>query len=127
MSKLATQLNPRGLHNNWDLLKRFGKTGDVAIEYHRPAPGRLGIAETTHTRVWSYWKTPHLERPTNGASGVERRFPGKKSHSFPLALKWAMDTFKHTYVPSPFGGWIPRHVLGRAKLWAQEGGEKQNG
>lgn len=117
MSKFADQLRTLKVFNNWELIYRFGTTDDVVIEYRRPASGRLGWCDTHRTSVWSSIKTNKLPVPKQHLSTTpsEKEFYGLRSQSFPEALRWAGATFGHTYVPSPFGGHVPQHVLKKAK------------
>lgn len=116
MSKLADQLRELKVFNNWELLMRFGAVGDVAIEYRRPPEGRLGWCQTRRTDVWSPRDHPKLERDTGGLSrGAKKTFSGNRAASFYIARNWAMEEFGHDYVPSPFGGHIPKHVLAKAQ------------
>lgn len=115
MSKLAEQLKTIKVFNNWEILRQFGDAQDVAIEYHRPAEGRLGWSESCHTAVWSPRSNPHLEVPRGLKVGYTKRFHGKRSESYYAARNWAMETFGHDYVTSPFGGLIPKHVKAKAE------------
>jgi len=125
-SKWADRLREIKVFNNWILLERFGKSGDVAIVYHHPAEGRLGWSESHHTQVWSPLKhsaLPHSK--TYGARYGEVKFHGMRAESFPKALAWAQAQFKHKYVPSPFGGYIPEHIRFKARYAWKEA--KRNG
>lgn len=117
MSKLADQLRAIRVFNNWGLLKKFGTEMDVAIEYHRPAEGRLGWTESSHTSVWSPHQNPKLGKPRRwGQHGTNKEFHGLRRDSLPAALAWAGDVFGQKYVPSPFGGYIPEHVRFKARM-----------
>lgn len=116
MSKLGEQLREMGVHSNWALLTRFGDVNDVAIQYYRPAEGRLGWCQSRRTEVWSPRDNPKLESdPTGLHRGKKKTFHGARALSFYLARNWAMEEFGHDYVPSPFGGHIPKHVLAKAQ------------
>lgn len=117
MSKLSEQLRALKVFNNWELLLRFGSKDDVAITYSRPASGRMGWCDTCRTSVWSPRKTEKLSTPKQHLTTTpsETEFLGLRSESFPEALRWAGATFGHTYIPSPFGGHVPQHVLKKAK------------
>jgi hypothetical protein len=117
LSKLSEQLRAIKVHNNFEMLMRFGGADDVAIEYHRPAPGRLGWADSHRTTVWSPKANPKLPAPKRFALSVrgEKEFVGMRKLSFAGAVAWAVAQFGHKYVPSPFGGQIPVHVLVKAK------------
>ena len=112
MSKLGEQLRAIGVYNNHNILVRFGDINDVAIEYYRPAEGRAGWCETRHTTVWSPHKNPKLK--VRGLR-TSKDFQGSRNESLPAAFTWASNEFGHTYVPSPHGGYIPKHVLAKIK------------
>jgi len=113
MSKLADRLNKMDIFNNHNLLQAFGGLKDVAVEYHRPPPGRLGWASFNGTTVW---RPPIKNKP-----GVKKEFYGKRSKSFPEAVKWATENAKYELVPGPFGGHIPKHILEKAKAATKKG------
>jgi hypothetical protein len=117
MSKLADQFRAIGIYNNWGMIERFGLPDDVAIEYRRPADGRLGWTETHRTVVWRPGVHPKLAAPRRGIGdrSVEKEFFGLRRESFYTARNWAMEEFGHDYVPSPFGGHIPKHLLSKAR------------
>ena len=119
MTKLGEKLRAIRIFNNWDILVRFGDINDVSIEYHRPAEGRMGWCETRHTRVWSPHQNPRL-KIVGLKSGTSKDFQGSRSESLPAALAWASNEFGHTYVPSPHGGYIPKHVLTKIKAALKE-------
>lgn len=120
MSKFSEQLRSLKIFNNFELLTKFGVSGDVAIEYHRPAPGRLGWCERPHTSVWSPIRHQKLERikPLSHTAGKE--FNGLRAQSFSTALAWAKENFGYECVPSPFGGQIPKHVCDKAWAFVRE-------
>ncbi len=120
MSKLSNQLRELKIYNNHGLLTKFGGPDDVAIEYHRPADGRLGWTDTAHTSVWSIRENAKLGKPRRSIhSGGEKQFLGLRRETYQLAINWAMETFGHDYSPSPFGGHIPRHILAKAQSLAK--------
>lgn len=121
VSKTANRLRRLNVHNNWELLRTFGGPYDVAVTY-QPAPrGRLGMAESDKSRVWSPRRHSKLElKPLYRCS--EKVFVGRRRDSFPQALAWAVETFKHEFVISPFGGRVPKHVVERAKQVCDEAG-----
>lgn len=117
MSKLADQLRGLKVFNNHELLRRFGRGLDVVIEYHRPAPGRLGWCDTHKSTVWSVSRNPRLESPKRALSVAgEKEFHGVRRESLPAALAWARNEFGHDYVASPFGGYIPQHTRHHAEM-----------
>lgn len=120
MSKLADQLRQLKIFNNHELLRRFGDQDCVAIEYHRPPAGRLGWCESCRTQVWSVFKNPKLSVETALSSVFSKTFLGNRSESYYAARNWAMEQFGHDYVPSPFGGLIPKHLHHKAKRVALE-------
>lgn len=107
MSKLADRLRKMDIFNNYNLLQAFGELNDVAVEYHRPPPGRMGWTESRGTSVW--------RPPMKGKPGVTKEFHGKRSKSFPEACAWVTKNGKYELVPGPFGGHIPKRVLEKAK------------
>lgn len=113
MSKLADQLRAIRLFNNYDLLRRFGSSGDVAIEYS-PSE-RWNVNRTT---VWSPHSHPKLEASKQDRNW-EKTFIGKRAETFWLARNWAAQEFGHDYEPSPFGGHIPSHIRHKAKTAAK--------
>ena len=120
MSKMADDLRMVKVFNNWEMLERFGSLGDAVVGYHASARGRMGICDYDRTVVWSPWSHPSLT-PTRGMSrSFEKIFPGRRKLSFPTALSWAEEQFGHKYAPSPFGGWLPVHVVKRAKKFLKE-------
>lgn len=115
MSKLSDALREQKIFNNWEMLVRFGGELDVAIDYHRPAEGRMGWCDVRRTTVWSPRSNPRLMGPKKMRSGTEREFLGARKESLPAALAWASDEFREIYVPSPFGGYLPKHIVTKAK------------
>lgn len=114
MSKLADQLRILKIFNNWELLKRFGASGDVVIEYH--SAERWSVYRT---EVWSPLKHPMLSQSKRDRDVGCKEFLGKRSETFQLAVNWAMLAFGHDYVPSPFGGYVPTHVRHKAEQAAK--------
>lgn len=117
MSKLADALRVRKIYNNFGILHHWGDAKCVAIEYSRRPDGRLGACMTNHTDVWSPRPNEHLEKEPLSTT-YRKRFFGKRSETYRLARNWAAEIFGHDYVPSPFGGLIPRHVKARAERFA---------
>lgn len=117
MSKLTERLRDKGYYNNHHLLAAFGGHDDVCIEYHRPAEGRLGWCDVRRTEVWSPKKHQKLDTENRRSvfnSGSRKEFLGARKDSFSAALNWATEQFGHKYAPSPFGGYLPKHVLDKA-------------
>ena len=114
MRNLATKLRDIRCFNNWDLLTRFGTAGDVAIEYVNPDARSV---RPRHTAVWAPRAHPKLPPPPNNLQAARGRkeFLGKQTESLGPAIAWANQTFGHVYVKSPFRGYVPEHVLDRAK------------
>lgn len=117
MSKLSEQLRELGYYNNFELLRQFGRDTDVVVEYHRPAEGRAGWCDTHKSSVWSPIPNAKLEKPKRITSVPgEKEFHGLRTKSLPAALEWARHQFGDDYVPSPFGGYIPKHTRHRAEM-----------
>jgi hypothetical protein len=126
MSKFSDHLRAVRVFNNFDMLKRFGTAGDVAIEYIRPAAGRLGWCEVRRTSVWSPY--PHAQLSIEGIKKHgEKQFFGNRAHSLPTALAWARKTFGGEYVPSPHGGYLPKHVVDKARAFVEKAGMTATG
>lgn len=118
MSKLANQLREIRVYNNHGLLMQFGGENDVAIEYYARPSGRIGWTMVNHSEVWSPRSNPKLAR--EGLSSTwKKSFQGNRAESYYAARNWAMETFGHDYVPSPFGGMIPKHVRHKAEQAAR--------
>ena len=118
MSKLANKLRALNVYNNWNMLQRFGTTGDAAIEYKPPT-----VLRGMYTSVWSPYKHPQLNPPEaqRGLTNTHyQEFSGKRAASFPVALKWAEKMLGHEYVISPFGGRLPKHVVDKARATVRE-------
>lgn len=115
MSKLSDALREQKIFNNWYMLIQFGGDMDVAVEYHRPAEGRLGWCDSSRTRVWSPRKNPKLGGPTGLSREWVKNFLGIRKESLPAALAWASEEFREIYVVSPFGGYLPKHIILKAK------------
>jgi hypothetical protein len=118
-SKFADDLRRLKVYNNWEVLRRFGTAQDVVIEY-KPAPeGRLGYGTTDKTLVWSPRPNPHLKTPEQQrrmTSSHAQEFVGTRKATWPVALKWAYEHFPDVkFVPSPFGGHLPKRVVDAAK------------
>lgn len=47
--------------------------------------------------------------------GTKVEFFGIRRESMSAALAWASEEFREIYVASPFGGYIPKHILTKAK------------
>ena len=112
MSKLADALRSIQVFNNYELLSRFGEPGCVAIEYRATVPRSC---EARRTRVWSPFRTDGLTDGRQSSSVYEKDFIGGKDRTYWMARNWAMERYGHDYVPSPFGGLIPKHVHHKAK------------
>lgn len=110
MSKLSDALKLIGIHNNHNLLARFGVERDVWVDYY-PESGRAG------SRCSMVYSVTHKTDPKSPwYSYGNKAFYGKKANTFPLAQKWAEDTYGITeWAVSPFGGIVPAHVLAAAK------------
>lgn len=120
MSKLSDALNDIGVHNNWDMLRRFGNVTAVAVEYSKPPQGRLGWGRAQHTSVWAPSKK-HPVVPLDDKwphSHAVKRFTGPRRDSLPEAMKWVAVNIGGEFVPSPFGGYLPKAVVEKAKAEA---------
>lgn len=115
MSKLANALREKHYHNNWELLVKLGGQDDVAIEYTARAPGRLGWTMTNKTDVWSPRPHSKLDEPKGMSRTYAKTFLGVRKESWPVAIAWAIEQFGHVFVPSPFGGYLPRHLVEKAR------------
>jgi hypothetical protein len=111
---LAEALRDIRIHNNFELLRRFGAPGDVCVSYHKAPEGRLGWATSDKTMVFSPFPHKALTVEPLGVTHG-KQFPGKRAVSFQLAVNWAMAEFGHDYEPSPFGGHIPSHIKHKAR------------
>ena len=110
MSKFADQLRALRIFNNWDLLRRFGAPGDVAVEYCVPDARSV---RCQRTRVWSTRPWDGLEKDPGGSFSKE--FLGKRAESWPSAVSWAEDTIDRELAPSPHGGYLTRRVVDKAR------------
>jgi hypothetical protein len=112
MSKLRDALKARlGIHNNHGLLSRFGKPGsDFAIEYSRPEARSV---RSSGARVWS--PSVALDPNAHWTANGSMCFHGLKAVSVPKALEWAGARVADEFVPSPFGGLVPKYVVEAAK------------
>lgn len=114
---MADALHAIGVHNNWGMLAEFGDRLDAAVEYIRPAEGRGGWSRIQHTRVWARVKG-HPVIPLGDKwphSHAVKEFSGPRRDSLPAALAWATENLGCEFVPSPFGGYLPKHVVDKAK------------
>jgi hypothetical protein len=112
MGKLSDQLRAIRVFNNYDLLMQFGRPDDIAIEYYAPSPR---ACEAHRTKVWSPRRNAKLNDDLSAiAQSYSKTFVGLKRDTFWVAVQWAMDEFGHDYVPSPFGGYIPKHLKSKA-------------
>jgi hypothetical protein len=121
MSKLADALRDIRIRNNWDMLMMFGEGNDVAVKYYRPPEGRSGWGRFQHTAVWAPTKK-HPVVPLDDKwphSYAVKRFLGPRASSVPEALKWVAVNIGGEFVPSPFGGYLPKPVVDRAKAAAK--------
>lgn len=120
MSKLADQLNAHRIHNDHNLLSRFGVVGktDVGVSYHRRPEGRMGVAQCNKTVVFS---PSHKTDPSAHWTDYGcKSFIGNRVESFPKALAWASETYGIIeWDKSPFssGGKLPKEVLDAAKAF----------
>lgn len=116
-SKLAYALREKHrVFNNHDLLLSFGRHKDVAVEYTQ---GDSRACSVNHTSVYSpRFKTdPFAPHYGDGC----KWFVGKKHDSMPLAMAWAASQYHiHHWAPSPFGGYVPQHVMERARAAVKE-------
>lgn len=125
-NKLADALRVKKVYNNWDLLKHFGKPGDVVVEYYPAPTGRAGVGHIDSTRVWSFKKEPNLEKPDRwGASTFEKVFRGRRAESLNPAIEWARTTYGYGFATSPFGGFVPSHLKEKAQAFANNRKEAQ--
>jgi len=125
--KLAESLKGIRVFNTHGLLTQFGDEEDITVEYLRSPSGLAGVGHPDRTEVWSVHPNKHLKPPTDFYETIHRKiFYGMRSKSLPQAKEFVADTLGITdLVPSPFGGYIPRHVLDKAKAAVKDlsGGE----
>ena len=114
MSKLAEQFRTIGIYNNHNLLNKFGTRSDVVVEYHAPAPGRMGWCDCKKSLVWSplFPVDPTANSRKNGL--YAKNFYQKRAISFPLALEFAEKTYGQKMTNSPFGGKVSEDLMKRA-------------
>lgn len=117
MSKLRDALKAINVHNNGDMLRRFGSKSDAAVEYFSPPAGRMGWGRFHHTQV----RHPSKSHPVIPLDDkwphrhAVKRFMGLRRDSLPEALKWVAANIGGDFVPSPFGGYLPKPVIDRAR------------
>lgn len=115
IKKFALALHEHGIHNNWELLKRFGDKTAVAVEYHRAPSGRIGMAMADKTSVWSPRRVhPKMEQKLIHSS-FSLAFHGQRDESLAPALKWVKDNLGYEPVESPLGGYLPPDVVAKAR------------
>jgi hypothetical protein len=117
-SRLVQLLNEHGIHNDYEILTRFGQKGEinVAITYHTYAP------RATRSRCTQVWRPDGVtDRDAPWYNHGNKTFPGGKAETWTQAVEWATKTYAITkWAPSPFGAstYIPERVLSRARAWA---------
>jgi hypothetical protein len=110
VSKFADQLRTIRVFNNYELLARFGRRSDFAVEY---VPDSWG-GHPRGTCVSSPRPHAGLEKTSSLSAAWERVFVGKRANTFEAAVRWATG-ISGDYAPSPFGGRVPRRVLDKAR------------
>lgn len=117
MSKLSESLRGIKVCNNHSMLVEFGGENDLCVEYYAPPSGRIGWGGAQHTAVWSPLK-PHPVLPLYKWPHATSRldFFGPRSKSLPAARAWVAENTAVELVPSPFGGYLPKGVVARAKV-----------
>lgn len=109
MGKLADALSAMRIHNNHNLLSRFGGERDVWVEYVPPDRVR---AQKSAVYSITHQTDPNASWYDHG----NKTFVGNRARSLPVALAWATETYGITeWAASPFGGKVPAHVLAKAK------------
>lgn len=112
MSKLSVALNALGIHNDHNLVSRFGTPKkDVFINYFSPERARCGGAQVI--------SPSHQTRPNEHWRDYGRMtFTGRRTDSLAEAVEWASKTYGITeWSASPFGpnAKVPTYILNAAK------------
>jgi len=112
MNKLAEQLREIHVHNDWELVSRFGEAGrDVYLSYTRN-DARSVLANRTHVVRPGFKTDPQAHWADYGC----KAFIGNKKESIPLAEAWASERYGITgWTTSPFGGRVPMEVMRSAR------------
>jgi len=119
MSKLTDKLKTYQIYNNHHLLCKFGKNCDIVIEYR-------SFANAFPVPTGSYIYSPSHKTDPNADwyNYNKKMFPGNKKESMPLAEKWASEKYGvQEWVPSPFGGRIPKLVRDRMNTFLKKRGQ----
>ena len=118
MSKLGNALRERGIHNTYDLLRKFGEQGrDVAVDYSQSDRMRLGGAH-----VWS--PTFRTNPDAHWLDYGKKRFSGRRAESLPAAKAWASEKYGiEEWSPCPciHGAYVPSYIITRAKQFLKTG------